>query len=278
VGALRWANHPKWGNSTSSWHVTIDDRIQGPVGDIWAKADRALLELFPVPTIIMADFRYGTWHGNWTNDSTIGVENRNSGYSGKSKLKGGIRSIGKTSISVNSKDWEEYTRDQMVCNVNIGRMVNGLYKIDPDWVLTHQCVWWPKLDTGPAFPIHDLRSSVMSETPVTELQWLDRHPDAEGEVDDSLAWEQLVDFRNEVANEFVVWAKPHGEHEGPEGTAAQLYRLGFNTGPEMPENLSRHVRWFQRSTSKTLKLATDGIAGPKTNKAIADKIARMDLG
>ena len=84
--------------------------LDGFIGDTWDKIDDELRRLFPVPTIIMADHRWGTWHGNWTCDVTLGVENRNSGYLGYSKAEGGLAGLGKKGVVVNGRTWEEYQR------------------------------------------------------------------------------------------------------------------------------------------------------------------------
>jgi N-acetyl-anhydromuramyl-L-alanine amidase AmpD len=181
VKSMRWANDPTWGNTKSSWHVTIFDRItDDKAGELWVKfANSTLRRWFPVPTIIMADWRWGTWHGNWTNDVTLGVENRNTGHSGWQKLgTDGIERLGKTPLVLilGSKKWEPYTREQIVANVNIGRLLNGWiggnHTLDPNWILGHQCVWATKLDPGPFFPIHDIRIEIFNDDDLSEAAWL----------------------------------------------------------------------------------------------------------
>lgn len=293
IGAMRWANHPGWGNTGSSWHATIADRmLDNAVGEEWSKVDDELRRLFPVPTIIMASFNWGTWHGNWTCDVTLGVENRNSGYWGYGKAEGGLAGLGKKGVKVGTRTWEEYTREQIVCNVNFGRMANGMIggTLDPDWVLSHQCVYARKSDCGPAYPMHDIRNAIFVDTPIDELIWLAHHPMApDVNEDDDSFWEELDGARAENIDNFVQWVKPTkaviDQEKDPAWIAGQLYRLGFNTGPEAPyiEDLRKQVRWFQRSTSAYRKknpewvLKPDGIAGPKTEEALKRRMIQMGI-
>ena len=294
VGAVKWANHPGWGNTGSSWHVTIFDRItDNIVGEIWSKIDDEIRRLFPVPTIIMADFRWGTWHGNWTNNVTLGIENRNGGYSGYSKAKNGLETLNKQGVDVHGKIWEIYTREQMACNVNLGRLANGLIEgqLDPDWVLSHQCVWATKQDTGPLFTIHEVRNAIFNNDPLISIPWLSAYPMApDTNEDDDTLWDPLDEFRDEAEENFMKWTEPSPEvvatTKDPVDTALLMYRLGFNTGPEVPapDSLKKQVRWFQRSTGAYAKdhpervLSPDGVAGPKTHKELKRRIDQLKLG
>lgn len=293
AGTLRWGNHPGWGNEVCSWHVTILDRISDNIiGEIWSKQDKQLRLLFPVPTIIMADWRWGTWHGNWTCDSTLGIENRNSGYSYEAK--GGPAKLGKAPVEINGRRWEPYTREQMVCNINIGRVANGWIdeQIDPDWVLSHQCVWATKADTGLAYPMHSVRAAIFNDDNPADMDWLGAFPMApDNNIDLDEVFEPLNEKRIEAQEDYVRWVKHRpGENRPkataePEWVAAQLYKIGFNTGPEIPtgEDLSRHVRWFQRSTCAYKKdhpewvLAPDGVVGAKTVKGIERRLVQLRL-
>lgn len=294
VGTMRWANHPGWGNTGSSWHVTIMDRIsEGVLGEEWGKIDDEIRVLFPVPTIIMADWHWGTWHGNWTCNTTLGVENRNGGYSGYNKAKQGLESLDKQGVKINGRIWEPYTREQMVCNINIGRLANGWIdgQLDPDWVLTHQCVRATKMDCGLAYPIHSVRNAVLNaDEAVEDMEWLAAHPMAPDKVIfDDERLKPLDEFRHEAQEEYVEWVEPSEEIKSQERSplwiASQLYRLGFNTGPEVPskEDLRKQVRWFQRSTScyKDSKpgryLTPDGIVGPKTEQGLIRRLETFNI-
>jgi hypothetical protein len=294
IGTIRWANHPGWGNTGSSWHVTILDRISDNIiGDLWIEeASDEIKKLFPVPLIIMADFRWGCWHGNWTNDTTLGVENRNGGYHGYSKAKNGLKGLGKEGAVINGRTWEPYTREQMVCNINFGRLANGLLEgeLDPDWVLTHQCVWATKLDCGLAYPIHLVRNAIFGNQEIKKMAWLGAHPMAPDKViEGDEAWKPFNEFRHEAEEDYVRWVGPTPEiidqEKDQAWIAAQLMKIGFNTGPEVPdeETLRKQVRWFQRSTGAfrkkrpALVLKPDGISGPKTEKGLTQRLNTLNI-
>lgn len=283
--SMRWGNHPGWGNKVSSWHVTVFDRItDNEVGAIWVKhASAELRRLFPAPTVIMADWRWGTWHGNWTNDVTLGVENRNTGYAG------GIEQLGKQPFLAGGRKWEPYTREQMVCNVNIGRVAHALYELDPEWILSHQCVWASKQDTGPAFPMHSVRNAVLTPGDPTTLPWLADHAMApDTNEDDDARWE-VLDKVSRAEPKFTPWVVPAtNEGEDPTFAAQALYLIGFRTGPEQPdlETVRRHVRWFQRSTQayqyeeafdEKWTLKPDGICGPQTRAGLERRLKQLRL-
>ena len=285
--SMRWGNDPTWGNTGSSWHVMIFDRIpSNEVGTLWVKyASAGLRRLFPVPTIITADFRWGTWHGNWTCNMTLGIENRNTGYSGWQKVdkQNGIEKLGKTPFVLYDKKWEPYTREQIISNINIGRLLRGMIgTLDPNWILTHQCVWATKLDTGPAFPIHQIRNEIFNDDDLSKREWLqlfEMAPDVN--EDDDAHWKALGEDQFEKEKDFVVWSDPKPNVEPVASdvlVAGQLWRMGFNAGPELPDHdtLTNFVRWLQRSTGaykeknpeKVLK--PDGLVG-KLTKAFLDK-------
>lgn len=281
VGTIRWGNHVGWGNTGSSWHVTVLDRIPSHViGEVWSKIDDELRLLFPVPTIIMADWDWGTWHGNWTNNVTLGVENRNAGYSKMDRM----ADIGKVPVEINGKKWEPYTREQMICNVNLGRLANGYVdgQLDPDWVMTHQCIRESKMDCGPAYPIHSVRSGIFDDvTPVKDYSWLAAHPMApDDDIDFDIHFKRTDEQRVEALEEYVEWVKPssgvEAEERDPAWIASALYKLGMNAGPELPDQdrLRKMVRWYQRSTED---LTPDGIVGSKTETSLKKRLLRFGI-
>ena len=293
IGSMKWANHPGWGNTGSSWHVTIFDRItDNIVGEIWSQIDDEIRRLFPVPTVIMADFRWGTWHGNWANGVTLGIENRNGGYSGYNKAKNGLETLGKKGVDVHGKIWEIYTREQMACNVNLGRLANGLIggKLDPDWVLSHQCIWATKQDTGPLFSMHDVRNAIFTNDPLVTLPWLSAYPMApDTNEDDDAHWEPVDELRDDPEDKLLEWTTSNETLVGakdPAAVALLMHRLGFNTGPELPteENLRKQVIWFQYSTKAYEEnhpervLTPDGVAGDKTFKELERRMEQLRLG
>lgn len=291
--SVKWGNHPGWGNTKCSWQVTVFDRItDNVVGELWAKlADVELRRLFPVPTLVMADFRWSTWHGNWTNDVLLGVENRNTGRYGWARVdkQHGIEKLGKTPLVTGDAKWEPYTREQIVCNINLGRMLNALYDLDPNYLVSHQCVWATKSDTGPAYPMHEVRREVFADTLLQDQQWLAGFEMAPDENEDDDAWWEEMDYWPRVEVEFVPWVVPTKEiiaQEDQAFAAQALYLLGFNTGPELPDEgiLRQAVRWFQRSTQawkykgKTeWVLSPDGICGPRTKEGLERRLKQLRL-
>jgi hypothetical protein len=291
--SMRWGNHPGWGNTKCSWQVTVFDRItDNVIGELWVKlVDAELRRLFPVPTIVMADFRWSTWHGNWTNDVLLGVENRNTGYSGWTRVdkRTGIEKLGKLPLITGDRKWEPYTREQMVSNINLGRLVHALFDLEPDYVLSHQCVWATKQDTGPGFPLHDVRRELFADTELADQQWLAGFEMAPDTNEDDDAWWEEMDYWPRCEVEFVPWAIPtKGIVEDLEFAAQALYAIGFNTGPELPDEsvLRRAVKWFQRSTqaykyhkafdSKHV-LSPDGVAGPLTVAGLKRRLRQLRL-
>lgn len=296
LGAMRWANDASQGNSGSSWHVTICDRVpDDKLGELWLKhTDAAMRKLFPVPTIIMADFRWGTWHGNWTNDVTIGIENRNSGYWGYNKLgKDGLTKLGKSGIEIGGKTWEEYTREQIVANINMGRLINGWVdgQLDPDWILPHSAIWATKQDVGPAFPLFQVRANVFNDDNLHTREWLVKFPMAPDKyTDEDALWTDTIDAnpRDDVFRKWPI-LDPNKKSELDDETVAHtLFRLGFNTGPEVPDHdiLAKQIRWFQRSTSAygapdvnkpELILGSDSVVGPKTKAELIRRLGQFGM-
>jgi hypothetical protein len=294
VATMRWGNHTKWGNTVSSWHVLVLDRIvDNKIGEIWSKIDDELRMLFPVPTIIMCPFDRGTWHGNWANNVTLGVENRNGGYHGYLKAKDGLRGLGKEGVLFNGRTWEPYTREQIVSNINLGRLADGWTdnQLDPDWVLTHQCVYAKKSDCGPCFPIHYIRNEIFDPNSETLPLWLSGHPLA---PDKNIEFDQEFMFseepRYEDKQDYIQWAKTDiGEKKSDlEFAVKALRKIGFNTSPTLldtknNERLKKQVRWFQRSTGcwknsrPEMYLVPDGIVGPKTIAGLRVRLRQLRL-
>ena len=312
-GPMCWGNKPSWGNTGSSWHVLIADRVpDSKIGDLWLEhASKAVLDLFEVPVIVMADFRYGTWHGNWTNDLTLGVENRNAGYSGRLDPTGdrgrlGAVKCGKQAEFVSGKTWERFSREQLWANVVLGRLVNAMYGLNRRLLLPHHAVWAVKSDPGPLFPMHEIRRAIFSELEKGQCKWLVTHPGAPkrgglGEphslVTDS-TWYGLGDdgprierSGGELDGKINV-SDPSTQSEA-ERVAMLLWRLGFDARPHLDGapplaggELGWITRWFQRSTesfkwSKTRRgtkpLVCDGVFGPLTESVLLSRLTTLGL-
>lgn len=285
VSTARWFNDPAWGNADSSCHCLILDRVISELESIWPKQEAA--SLFPVPTLLLAPLNRATWHGNWSNSKLFGVENRNAGYSGYQK-RGGLGALGKAGVKIGGRVWEVYTREQIVCNIQLGRLWAALRGslLRPDWICGHSQIWGTKLDPGPAFPTMDeMRGAIWGSA---DPLWLARYPHAiSGEEPEATP----VDHR---------WGDVDRK-DGPEGPSAGagalaasgwlpgvaegLWRLGWPTGPEMPPDgvLREMVVRFQRSTAAwageapSRVLAVDGVPGPKTREALRLRLREMKL-
>jgi len=286
AGAMGWTNDPRQGNTGSSWNTQISDRLSDDViGEEWNKLPDELLWLFPVPTIIMADHRWGTWHGNWTCGKLLGVENRNGGYSGYRKHPQGLKGLGKEGVKIGSRIWEPYTREQIICNVNYGKMVNGMSGsgMDPDWILTHQCVWGTKNDCGPLFPIHGIRDAIFGNDKLSKFipdfmdlpSVMDRSSDEHqaspqeelsADVRSFDAYGGLVEDKDESDQEEALWSTPED--------IKMLRVLGYNA---TDTNSKKFVEWFQRSIHALkdkradANLDVDGVLGPETRKFLVER-------
>jgi hypothetical protein len=247
---MKWANKPSWGNTGSSWHVTIFDRIpDNYIGEVWNSLSKDILRLFPLPTIIMADFGIGTWHGNWINGYCIGVENRNCGYSGYKNLKNGLFDLGKPGTKIGNKVWEEFFNAQIVCNKNIGVLVQEIFgELDPFMILPHQCVWATKNDTGPLFPIHEIRDFVMSGFYLyfggdfSYVYTVDEPDDTDIIFED----EPRVEVFDEEKVDIYRFGNDNIE-ECDFGSSVKLGNLGYFSA-YTKSDLNRNVSMFQKST------------------------------
>lgn len=295
--SMKWGNKPSWGNTGSSWHVTVFDRVEDNIiGSLWSDlCPFWLRSLFPVPTIIMASWDRGTWHGNWTNKFLIGVENRNTGHSGYAKLKGGLAALGKNGMIINGKEWEPYTKEQIVSNISIGIIAKGMFDLFiPDNILSHQCVWATKSDTGVLFPLGNIRNAIFGNR---KRSWLKGYVSADSldgviNMKGYSAWIsedeprcELIPIREYCKDDKSLIHDSHiGKYLGV--ILRQLKDLGYNIDDDCYKSSSfkKAIRYFQRSTHayKARKrkgkrpLRVDGICGWKTKKALLSRV--KDLG
>jgi N-acetyl-anhydromuramyl-L-alanine amidase AmpD len=288
---LRWFNDPRWGNTGSSCHCLILDRVIPALEDVWPAQEAAAL--FPVPTLLIADLASGTWHGNWSNSRLFGIENRNTGYSGYQKLAGGLAELGKSGVQLRGRTWEPYTREQIVCNVQLGRLWaalrGGVFR--PDWICGHSQIWATKADPGPAFPSMDaMRAAIWSAVPILELEMLTRFPlaMADEEAADDEDCSGLDGDRGDPQESLPGGLSGSLPAEVEAEVASWLWKLGWPTGPERPSPiiLKDIVSRFQRSTGAWAKtnpprpervLVVDGIAGAKTRVELKAHLGRMKL-
>lgn len=289
LNAIQWGNHIRTQNKESSWHVLILDRRSRSdsdrVGVLWeAHASPKIKEIFQVPTLLMASWFAGTWHGNWTCDKNIGVENRNGGYSLKLDV---LKRLGKTPLPYGKRVYEPYTYEQILANITIGRMVSAFthHQLKPNLILPHSAVWSIKNDPGPNFPIHHMRNAVLSDDSFSSMPWLLDYPQAAA-LDDL---EETVPIEPEDNRMDAPYEWLHGDERkivASDLQVAQLFRrMGYNVNPNNLDTkaLKEAIYFFQSSTNGYKKvnrydrvLKVDGIYGPKTADAV--RIRLLELG
>lgn len=171
--SLKWCFNPE--NTGSSWPITVWD---GPSEWLLVLHDKyeEICRLFPATAILHAPLDRTTWHGNWANRYTFGIENRNLG-----RLEpGGYRLSGERKllpinpiVSRGTAQWESFTREQIITNIQIGRLLLGLYPhMEPRWFIPHSAVHAGKSDTGGAFPLVSVRTEIFSHAEISEMEWL----------------------------------------------------------------------------------------------------------
>jgi len=287
--SMKWANKPSWGNTVSSWHVTVLDRVEDDIiGNLWLElCPDWLLELFPVPTIIMASWEKGTHHGNWSNKFLLGVENRNSGYYGYKKLKNGLLDLGKSGIRVGRRIYEPYTREQLIANINIGKLAKEMFnQFNPDDILSHQCIWATKKDAGPLFPIHNIRDAIFGNS---NIRWLNLFQSFQQLVkniggDDYDVWVSETESRGDF-EDFREISDVYASKFDTELPRSRLTRLGYNTVSFNRKSFLKAVRYFQKSTyaykrvkkKEDLILKVDGIYGINTHRVLDLRLKGMGL-
>lgn len=288
--SCKWMNHPNWGNNVSSCHVIIFDRNSGETGKVWNEVcSPELLYLFPVPTIILADWRWGTWGTNWANPYTLNVEMVNCGYNIK-KNNGLYNVKPKIIMPINGQYWEAYTQEQMISAINIGRLTHILREdvFDPDWVIGHQCVWATKSDPGPAFPIHFVRRAIVENQ--VNLPWINFYQKSILEKEDDKVWFEIKhELRDDDSDKF--WENEHdginniesNEAFSMEQSLRILFDLGYNIYNSASSRINQQsnrcikfIKWFQKSTHAYFQpqnhLKIDGIVGPKTMNSLIKRI------
>jgi hypothetical protein len=281
--SMKWMNRASWGNEVSSCSVMILDRLVDgdPVGRAWSDlAPYEVKKLFPVPTIIMCPWTTSTWATNWINAWCLGVEMRNVGYHvNRYPLRG------KLAEQINGRNWEPYTREQMISAVNIGRVARARWPdlYDPQYVVGHSMICCAKADPGPAFPLHLVRDAITDDADPTALSWIGAHaPAPDGAENDIWMEVDVGSLRDDHPHAWIhrVDKPAIGDLRD---VAAQLYSMGYLTGPEMPtpDDLTRMVRWFQHSThyyqDRMRHLKVDGDPGPLTRAALKRRMRELGL-
>lgn len=292
IKALKWFNNPKWENTSSSCHVLIFDRKpQNVVGELWDKyVGKDLQEFFPVPILLLADWSTATWCTNWMNGHCLGVENRNIGRRNTCVI---FESLDKRATYCGGFYYEPYTQEQLVCNINLGRLFRHYLpegQLDPDYLVGHSGVWAVKNDPGPAFPIHLIRNAIFNNAPINSLLWLLAYPKASGIAENENYWQVFQgDYRDNANVPKIIIDEKYAEEpieDAREDVVSALYKLGFNCGPGeiSDKQLSMFVSWYQCSTKAYKKvgrpedvLVVDGIAGPMTQDSLVNRLIQLGM-
>lgn len=164
-----WRSAVRWfllHRSASAHVVVADHRLPEAKG---LDHDLPLVAQLPVTVIQCAPPTMGTWHARWTNPLCYGIENRNVGRVRRSaegepwrwwaddwrELAPVVKPYERVSVL---EGYEPYSRAQLVANVMLlrylGALVGGLER---QFVLPHSAVQAGKHDTGPLYPIHEVR-------------------------------------------------------------------------------------------------------------------------
>ena len=288
--SLRWFNDPSWGNTESSAHVLIFDRVT-PELELWSSQEVA--SVFKVPALIIADVTRGVWATNWANSRCLGVENRNAGA-----LKYDERTVKKARVFSGGWWWEPYTREQMEANVLIGRMFRALRgdgTFKPEWIVGHSQIWATKHDPGPLFPLHLVRRAIWSEEDLARLDWISMLPsplEHGSTAEDELTWtDYQTGFRGDPPKSESSWdattrpgsPPPAESHDLTLWLCDTLHRMGWPTWPEVPsdDQLRCFVSYYQRSTLAWKKdqpgkvLSVDGVAGDLTRKSMNVRLQEL---
>lgn len=312
VASMRWGNENKM-NNNSSWHVTVLDHLISEVEPIREKYP-LVAKYLPVTAFLHADIGRGTWHGNWTNSRCFGIENRNVGCIIRRNGRFGritsnrFREIKDQTraISINGRLWESYSAEQLLANINIGKMIFAWRgdKLDKRWILPHQFIWASKSDTGPAFPLSFVREHIFnlfaiaqpdcsglssSSEPINAMTTLPMMHDESYIIDEDRSDEsaEVLNIPSSIHRTAASFTKADGI-EWRSYLPAIRRNLNILGGCcsipdakdvfDLDADLRLATTIFQRSTWakwKGPRLKVDGIPGAKTRKAIELRLSQF---
>ena len=308
IASICWANENAE-NTGSSWHCTVLDCRLQEIEDIWNSFPMVVAYL-PVTAILHAKLDMGTWHGNAGNKYCFGLENRNLGLltesGGKIYRQAGSKRYypkdGKEPVLVYGKWWEPYTQEQLIANINIGRMLKYWRgeKFIPNWVIPHQFIRGCKSDTGSAYPMIHVRNAIFNDVPIESIKWLKDYqnalvlpyPDDEDvlDYDEKRLDVDIGSGKEAIGKEILVepqdFDKVHGEswRDYLPACRSNLTLLGgYCPDPgidvaetDLDKDLQIAVTQFQTSTwdpkYSGKKLTVDGIPGSSTREEIERRL------
>ena len=314
TASANWQSPVRWFNAfkEASAHVVVCDRLE-PVAAGLAD-DLPLVKALPVTVIQCVPPEHGAWHARWANALCYGIENRNAGLVRRDnpgapwrhwpKAKGSDNEWtapapvipGKPYEAVSDTEgYEPYTRAQLATNVMLLRYVGAYFAslLEPHFVLPHSAIQGGKWDTGPLFPIHEIRRLACIDVDIDPAAALASFTDPEDltstdDLDVLPFQEARTDANNMVERdklEAAIAALPHAEaelrpaqHPFAAATRRQLDRLGFFV-PEPPD--PRHLDvWLRRALwifQTGAKLPASNEPDATTRVAILERLASLGL-
>lgn len=246
-----WRSAVKWFNAfrESSAHVVVCDRIEKEAADF--ADDLPLVKALPVTVVQCVPPTSAAWHARWVNPLCYGIENRNVGRVHRDNVndvwrywanegRGRAPQVpGKNYQPVSDLvGYEPYTRAQLATNVILLRYLQAFFDtpLEPHFVLPHSAVQGNKFDTGPLFPIHEIRRLSLFDTAIDPLEALVSYTDPEDLTSfDDLDEIPLENFTTLTDGTLIVKAMQAlgaVKHDGvvdafAAPVRAQLDRLGF---------------------------------------------------
>lgn len=181
--------------------------------------------------------------------------------------------------------WEPYPLAQVITTVQLLRYLRCFApRFDPDYVLGHENVTQPKMDPGPLFPLHDVRTAVLEKLDPMLYYWAQQY---------AVNKHYMIHFREAIALEWYEH-KPSVGIDVDRSRVVQAWKvlkkalfaqkvfgsigkaglriLGFPTSELTNDQLREldvaSIKRFQR----LMGLVIDGKPGSKTREALVARI------
>jgi hypothetical protein len=306
-----WQSPVKWFNDfkVCSAHVVVAHNLD-PIAAGLAD-DLPLVKALPVTVIQCIDPRQAAWHATWANGLCYGIENRNAGLVKRDNPSAPWRhwppakgnpdewtslapKTGQGYVATSDTlGYEPYSKAQLAANVILLRYVGALggAALEPHWVLPHSAVQGNKYDTGPLFPIHEIRRLACIDTaadPMTALETIE--PDEATSGDDldipptgehleQAPLQEREAIEAAIAGLAVVEAHiPNKPHAFAHLVRPSLDKLGFFV-PSPPDPRVVDV-WLRRALwifQTGIKIEATCVPDDVTRAKLAERLATLGL-
>lgn len=158
-------------------HVVVWDEPLSRLDKV--KARYPLLADMPGEVLFFGD-EHALWHAGSANRWSLGIEVRNCGELHRSSHgaffwnRGKFRYRGRQPLQMGEHFWEPFTRSQIAGVLWISRLFVQVHPIEPQRFLGHTHISSTRIDPGPLFPIHELRSAVFNtpDLPMDSVDFL----------------------------------------------------------------------------------------------------------